>query len=168
MVLEGFELFEKMEEYGFEKNYEYYVCMIDLYSRVGFFNKAIKVIKIMFVELGKDVYGVLFGACRIYNNIEFVEEVVKKLFDLDFRNLGRYFILVKMYEDVGRYEDVVRLRKRLREKNIRRLVGYSEIEVDYIFYRFGVEVEVYLFKDQIVYILYILEVVIEDEEIIVD
>lgn len=168
MVSEGSELFEKMEEYGLEKNHEHYACMIDLYSRAGFLNKAIKVIKTMPVEPGKDAYGALLGACRIHNNIELAEEVAKKLFDLDPRNPGRYLILVKMYEDAGRYEDAARLRKRLREKNIRRPVGYSEIEVDYTLHRFGVEVEAHPSKDQIVYTLHTLEVAIEDEEIIAD
>jgi len=163
MVSEGSDLFNKMEEHGVERTHEHYACMIDLYSRAGLIDKAIGFIKTMPVNAGKDAYGALLGACRIHGNIEVAEAAAKKLFDLDPENAGRYLILVKMYQDAGRYEDAARLRKALREKNIRRPVGYSAIEVDYSLHTFGVEDESHPFKEQIFDTLHKLEMATEDE-----
>lgn len=168
MVSAGSEIFKKMEEYGVERTHEHYACMIDLYSRAGLIDKAIGFINTMPVNAGKDAYGALLGACRIHGNIEVAEAAAEKLFDLDPENAGRYLILVKIYEDAGRYEDAARLRKALREKNIRRPVGYSAIEVDYALHTFGVEDESHPFKEQIFDTLHKLEMVIEDESMVFD
>lgn len=166
MVTEGLDLFEKMESYGVEKRHEHYACMIDLYSRAGKIDKAIEFIRSMPIEAGKDAYGALLGACRRHNSIELAEEVAKRLMKLDPENAGRYLFLVKMYEDAGRYDDAARLRKTLRDKKIKRPVGFSAIEVDHTLHTFGVEDESYPSREQIFDTLHKLEMVMEHECII--
>lgn len=168
MISEGLELFEMMEQYGIEKTHEHYACMIDLYSRAGLIDEAIEFIRTMPIEAGKDAYGALLGACRIHNNIELAEEVTKRLIGLDPENAGRYLILVKMYEDAGRYQDAARLRTTLRDKKIRRPVGFSAIEVDYNLHTFGAEDESHPFKEQIFDTLHKLEVLMVDERTVID
>ncbi|KAK9285376.1 hypothetical protein L1049_024567 [Liquidambar formosana] len=148
-VAKGWELFERMGDYGIEKNDQHYACMVDLLGRAGFLGEAVEFIKTMPVRAGKDVYGALLGACRIHNNIELAEEVAGKLFVMDPDNAGRYIILAKMYEDVGRWEDAATMRKTLGEKKIRKPFGCSSIEVDCVRHTFGVEDESHPFTEQI-------------------
>ncbi|KAA8547555.1 hypothetical protein F0562_003984 [Nyssa sinensis] len=163
MVAKGWELFEKMGDYGVERNHEHYACMVDLLGRAGFLDQAVEFIKSMPVQAGKDVYGALLGACRVHNNIELAEEVAEKLIMLDPENAGRYIILAKMYDNAGRLEDVARMRKVLREKKIKKQHGCSSIEVDFVLHTFGVEDESHPSTEQIFNTLARLERVMEEE-----
>ncbi|KAL6198752.1 hypothetical protein ACLB2K_028541 [Fragaria x ananassa] len=137
MVAKGLEIFEKMEEYGVEKNEKHYACIVDLLGRAGLLDRAVQFIESMPIQAGKDVYGALLGACRIHNNIELAEETAEKLFVLDPENAGRYILLASMYEDVGRWEDAARVRRLIREKNIKKPTGRSSIEVECIYHTQG-------------------------------
>ncbi|GAV78583.1 PPR domain-containing protein/PPR_2 domain-containing protein [Cephalotus follicularis] len=148
-VMKGWEIFEKMENYGVKKTSEHYACMIDILGRAGRIDEALEFIKKMPLQAGKDAYGALLGACRIHNNINVAEEVAEKLFVLDPDNAGRYIIMAKMYEDAGRREDAARLRKALRQNNIRKPFGYSSIQVDSIQHTFRVNDEYHPLKEKI-------------------
>ncbi|GAB4848425.1 hypothetical protein Ancab_003122 [Ancistrocladus abbreviatus] len=167
-VAEGRKLFKQMDEYEVKKSDEHYACMVDLFSRSGLIDEAVEFVRTMPVEAGKDVYGALFGACRVHKHIEVAEEVAEKLFLLDSENAGRYITLAKMYEDAQRFEDAAWLRKLLREKKIRKPVGYSAVEVDYVLHTFGVEDESHPFKEQIFDTLEKLELVMEDQWTTID
>ncbi|KAJ7953181.1 Pentatricopeptide repeat [Quillaja saponaria] len=149
MLEKGWQMFESMEAYGVEKMEEHYACMVDLLGRAGYLNKAVEMIESMPMKAGKNVYGALLGACRIHNNIKLAELAADKLFVLDPANAGRYVILAKMYEDSGRWDDASRLRKLLREKEIRKPTGYSSIEVDSIRHVFAVKDESHPFTEPI-------------------
>ncbi|PRQ30306.1 putative tetratricopeptide-like helical domain-containing protein [Rosa chinensis] len=149
MVSKGLEIFEKMEDYGVEKNEKHYACIVDLLGRAGLIDRAVKFIESMPIQPGKDVYGALLGACRIHNNIELAEETAEKLFVLDPGNAGRYILLASMYEDAGRWEDAARVRRLIREKNIKKPTGRSSIEVDCIYHTFGADDESHPYTDQI-------------------
>ena len=163
MIVKGREFFKRMEDYGVEKREEHYACMVDLLGRAGCLDEAVDMIRTMPVQAGKNVYGAMLGACRIHNNLELAEEAAEKLFVLDPDNAGRYVILAKMYEDAARWEDAARVRKVLREKNIRKPVGCSSIEVDCIHHTFGVEDESHPFTEQIFDTLERLDRIIDEE-----
>ncbi|XP_057969572.1 pentatricopeptide repeat-containing protein At3g12770-like [Malania oleifera] len=163
MVAKGWELFKRMPDYGVERNDQHYACMVDLLGRTGFLDEAVEFMKTMPKQAGKDAYGALLGACRIHNRLELAEEIAEKLFVLDPDNAGRYIILAKMYEDVGQWEDAARVRKVLREKNIRKPLGCSSIELDGILQTFGVEDESHPFTEQIFYALERLDGAMEED-----
>ncbi|KAF5185502.1 Pentatricopeptide repeat-containing protein [Thalictrum thalictroides] len=139
LVDRGWELLRKMGDYGVETWEEHYACMVDLLGRAGKLDEAVKLIESMPIKGGKHVYGALLGACRIHNNIELAEEVAERLFVLDPNNAGRYILLAKMYEDVGRLNEAATLRKTVGKKQIKKQFGCSAIEVDCVLHTFGVE-----------------------------
>lgn len=149
MVAKGREIFERMRDFGVEKTEEHYACMVDLLGRAGLLDEAVELVNTMPMKARKSVYGALVGACRKHNNLVVAEEVSKKLIVLDPENAGRYIILAKMYEDQGCWEDAARLRKVLKEKKIRKPLGCSAIEVNYVRHTFGVQDEFHPFKEQI-------------------
>lgn len=167
MVAKGRELFARMEDYAVKKTEEHYACMVDILGRAGYLDEAVALIKAMPVQAGKNVYGALLGACRIHNNIELAEEAAERLFVLDPNNAGRYIILTKMYEDAERWEDAARLRKLLREKNIRKPIGCSSVKVDCVYHTFGAEDESHPLKEQIFNALERLDRIMEDELVLV-
>ncbi|KAM1484293.1 hypothetical protein TB2_035493 [Malus domestica] len=162
-ITKGLELFEKMGEYGVAKSKKHYACVVDLLGRAGLLDQAVELIRTMPMEAGKDVYGALLGACRIHNNIELAEKAAEKLFVLDPENAGRYILLASMYEDAGRWEDAGRVRKLLRDNNVKKPTGSSSIEVECMYHRFGADDESHPYTDQIFNTLQRLDRIMEEE-----
>jgi hypothetical protein len=101
------------------------------------------------IQPGKNVYGALLGACRIHKHLELAELAAEKLFILDPNKAGRYVILAQMYEDEERWQDAARLRKVIREKEIKKPIGYSSVELESGYEKFGVNDESHPFTTQI-------------------
>ncbi|XP_061352253.1 pentatricopeptide repeat-containing protein CRR2, chloroplastic-like [Gastrolobium bilobum] len=149
MLPQGWHLFQTMETYGVAKSEAHYACIVDLLGRAGDLEKAVDFIQSMPIQPGKNVYGALLGACRIHKNMELAELAAEKLFVLDPYNAGRYVILAQMYEDAGRWQDAARVRKVVREKAIKKPIGYSSVELESGHQKFGVNDESHPFTTQI-------------------
>lgn len=149
MLAEGWDMFETMEAYGVQKSGAHYACAVDLLGRAGHLDKAMELINSMPIQPDKNVYGALLGACRIHKNIELAELAAEKLFVLDPDNAGRYVILAQMYEDAGRWKDAARVRTLIREREIKKPIGYSSIELESGYKKFGVNDETHPFTSEI-------------------
>lgn len=74
------------------------------------------------------IWGVLLIVCRKCGNVEVVERVVKEIIVLDFYNYGVYVVLFNMYVEVGRWEDVLKLRKVMKVGNLKKIFGLSLVD----------------------------------------
>lgn len=135
---EGWHLFHSMETYGVAKGEAHYACIVDLLGRAGDLEKAVEFIRSMPVQPGKNVYGALLGACRIHKYMGLAELAAEKLFVFDPDNAGRYVILAQMYEEAGRWQDAARVRKVVKDKEIKKTIGYSSVELESGHQKFGV------------------------------
>ncbi|MED6121342.1 hypothetical protein PIB30_029225 [Stylosanthes scabra] len=149
LLEQGWHVFQTMESYGVEKNEAHYACIVDLLGRAGDLDKALEIIQTMPIQPGKNVYGALLGASRIHKNMELAEFAAEKLLVLDPNNAGRYVILAQMYEHAGRWEDAARVRKVIKEKEIKKPIGYSSVELESGHQKFGVNDETHPFTTQI-------------------
>ncbi|KAL2333858.1 hypothetical protein Fmac_015071 [Flemingia macrophylla] len=149
LLEQGWHIFHSMETYGVAKSEAHYACIVDLLGRAGDMEQAVEFIQSMPIQPGKSVYGALLGACRIHKNMELAELAAEKLFVLDPDNAGRYVILAQMYEDAGRWQDAARVRKIVQEKEIKKPIGYSSVELESGHQKFGVNDETHLYTAQI-------------------
>ncbi|XP_051128630.1 pentatricopeptide repeat-containing protein At1g56690, mitochondrial-like [Andrographis paniculata] len=130
-VKEGKEIFEAMKsKYSVEPTTEHYACMVDLLGRAGQLNEAMDLINGMLVEPDAVVWGSLMGACRNHMNADLAEVAAKKLLELEPKNAGPHVLLSNIYASKGRWGDVAKLRENMRSWKVRKLPGYSWIEVD--------------------------------------
>lgn len=104
---------------------DYYFCLVDVLSRVGRLYEVYNVLNKMFVKVIVKVWGVFFGVCRIYGDLVFVEIVGRVLFEIGFDNVVNYVLLVRIYVNVGRYEELMKLRREMKERCVRILLGSS-------------------------------------------
>lgn len=129
-VDQGHEYFTMMKEkFGIEPEAEHYSCMIDLLGRVGKLVEAEKLINTMPHKPGAIEWASLLGACRKHGNIELANKAANKCIQLDPSNAAPYTILASMYASAGVWEEVVRVRKLMRDTGVRRKPGCSWIEV---------------------------------------
>jgi pentatricopeptide repeat protein len=130
LVDEGRQYFNSMSQaFCVTPRVEHYACMVDLLGRAGCLDEAQTFIERMPLEPNAGVWGALLGACRIHGNIELGERVAKCLFNLEPENDGNYILLSNIYASSGRWDDVAKVRAKMKEKQVKRTPGRSLVEV---------------------------------------
>ncbi|XP_072994393.1 pentatricopeptide repeat-containing protein At1g15510, chloroplastic [Typha latifolia] len=130
MVSQGWDFFNSMtQKYSIIPNLRHYACMVDLLGRAGFLEEAHNFIKDLPIEPDAAIWGALLNGCRIHRNIELGELAAKSIFQLESETVGYYVLLCNLYVDGGRWDQVARVRKVMREKGLEVDPGCSWIEV---------------------------------------
>ncbi|XP_077210393.1 pentatricopeptide repeat (PPR) superfamily protein [Tasmannia lanceolata] len=131
LVDEGCRYFDLMDkDYRIEPRIEHYGCVIDLLGRVGRFDEAMEIIKGMRIEPDEVVWGSLLNGSRIHGNMELAEFSVQRLLEIDPNNAGYVVMLANIYSECGKWEDVGKVRKMLKERGGQKTPGCSWIELD--------------------------------------
>ncbi|KAI6671552.1 hypothetical protein NL676_006437 [Syzygium grande] len=135
-----------------DKNIVVWNAMIRCYGMHGHSDEALDMFSKV-IELGLCPDGLMFlcvlSTCSHAGLISKGKSGAEKLFVLDPDNAGRYILLAKMYEDAGRWQDVARARKLLKEKEIRKPIGCSSVEIESIHHTFGVQDESHPYAQEI-------------------
>lgn len=129
MVDEGCEYFDSMKrEYGIDPGIEHYGYMLDLIGRTGNFSAAKRFIEEMpFVPTAR-IWGSLLNASRNHNDISVAEFAAEQIFEMEHDNTGCYVLLLNMYAEAGRWEDVNRIKLLMKSKGISRTTSRSTVE----------------------------------------
>lgn len=116
--------------YGIKPGIEHYGCMIDLYGRAGHLAEAMELLKKMPFEANGAIWGSLLAASRIHGDTELAEVALDNLLMVEPRNSGNYMLLSNLYADVGRWSEAGMVRKVMRDEGVRKMPGWSFIEVN--------------------------------------
>ncbi|XP_077225789.1 pentatricopeptide repeat-containing protein DOT4, chloroplastic-like [Tasmannia lanceolata] len=130
LVDEGWKWFYSMkEDYGISPTLLHYACIVDLLSRRGEIEEALKFIQKMPLKPDASIWGALLAGCRTTgSDIGVMELAAEHLFELNPHNTSYYVILSNLYAENGRWGDVERLRNLVKEKKLRKAAGCSMIE----------------------------------------
>ncbi|XP_022997582.1 pentatricopeptide repeat-containing protein At1g25360-like isoform X1 [Cucurbita maxima] len=143
LVEEGRHYFSLMfENYGISPDEDHYARMVDLFCRAGMFSYAKNIINTMPSKPGAPVWEALLAGCRIHSNLDLGIEAAEQLFELTPQHDGTYVLLSNMYADVGRWNDVAKVRKLMRDQGVQKEPACSWIEVEN-------EVHVFLVDDDV-------------------
>ncbi|XP_028801093.1 pentatricopeptide repeat-containing protein At2g13600-like [Neltuma alba] len=130
LVEEGRHYFHTMRtKHGLEPLKDHYTCMVDLLGRAGCLDEAKNLIEAMPLQPDSVVWGSLLAACKVHGNITLGKYVAEKLLEIDPLNSGPYVLLSNMYAELGRWKDVVRVRKLMRQRGVIKQPGCSWIEI---------------------------------------
>lgn len=131
LVDEGQWCFNVMqEEHGIRPSLKHYGCMVDLFGRSGYLERAYNFIKSMPLKPDASIWGALLGSCRIHGNIDLGKFASDRLFEVDQQNVGYYVLLSNIYANVGKWEGVDEVRSLAREKGLKKTPGWSSIEAN--------------------------------------
>jgi len=137
LVDEGRQYFNSMERvFTLTPEIEHYGCMVDLLGRAGFLDEAHQLVKSMPMEANAIVWGALLGGCRLHRDTQLVEGVLKQLIALEPSNSGNYVLLSNIYSASHKWEDAAKIRSIMSERGIKKVPGYSWIEVDGVVHEF--------------------------------
>ncbi|KAJ7961141.1 Pentatricopeptide repeat-containing protein [Quillaja saponaria] len=115
---------------------EHYGCMVDLLGRAGLLTEAHQLIKSMPMKANAIVWGALLGGCRLHRDSHLAEHVLNQLIDLEPWNSGYYVILSNIYSASRRWVEAEKIRLDMNEKGLKKVPGYSWIEVDGVVHEF--------------------------------
>ncbi|KAL5752174.1 hypothetical protein ACOSP7_022350 [Xanthoceras sorbifolium] len=142
LVAEGRHYFVSMsKEHGLIALKDHYTCMVDLLGRAGCLDEAKDLIEAMPMQPDAVIWGSLLAACKVHRNINLGEYVAEKLLEIDPTNSGPYVLLSNMYAELGRWGDVIRVRRLMRKRGVIKQPGCSWIEIQ------G-DVNVFMVKDK--------------------
>ncbi|GAB2294749.1 hypothetical protein Dimus_028944 [Dionaea muscipula] len=132
LVDEGRYFLECMEsEYGIPLRMEHYACGIDLFGRAGLLDEAKALIQSMPFEHDATLLLTLLGACRYCGDVEFANQVASLLFELEPQKHCTYVILSDMYGRLKRWDEKSRLTRLMREGGVKKVPGWSWVEVEH-------------------------------------
>ncbi|KAL1191813.1 Pentatricopeptide repeat-containing protein [Cardamine amara subsp. amara] len=129
LVDEGKICFREMtKEFGISPSLQHYALMVGLLGRACLFTEALYLIWGMDIKPDSAVWGALLSACIVHREMEIGEYVAKKMFMLDYRNGGLYVLMSNLYATEAMWEDVVRVRKMMKDNGYDGYLGVSQIE----------------------------------------
>eukprot|EP01018_Ginkgo_biloba_P013110 Gb_10113 [translate_table: standard] len=130
LVDEGRKYFDSMSRvHGITAGADHYARMIDLLGRAGCLDEAESLINNMPFEPDAGVWEALLGACRIHGNMDLGIRAAECLISLEPQRDATYVLLSNMYAAAGRWENVAKVRKAMKDKGVKKEPGCSWIEV---------------------------------------
>ncbi|KAL0323982.1 UNVERIFIED_CONTAM: putative pentatricopeptide repeat-containing protein [Sesamum calycinum] len=140
LVEEGRNLLKSMEtEYGIQPRMENYACAIDLLGRAGLLTEAKELIDEMPFEPDVMVWKTLLGACRACGDIQLATYVADHLLELDPGDHCTYVLLCDMYGHLKRWDEKASVKKMMRNKGVKKVPGWSWIELQNDVHAFNAE-----------------------------
>ncbi|XP_042509065.1 pentatricopeptide repeat-containing protein At1g33350-like [Macadamia integrifolia] len=131
LVEQGCDYYVSMtKDYGIDPQIEHYGCIIDLLGRAGRFEEVMEVIRGMRIEPDEVVWGSLLNGSKIHGHMDLAEFAVQRLIEIEPNNAGYGIMLANIYGESGNWEEVRKVRKRLKEKGVSKTPGCSWIEID--------------------------------------
>ncbi|PKA64864.1 Pentatricopeptide repeat-containing protein [Apostasia shenzhenica] len=139
LVKEGCECFgEMVDKFSLQPDQEHYACMVDLLGRFGRLEEAINIVENMPFPADERVWGSLLSACKLHSDTRLAEFAARNLIDLEPENAANYVLLSNIYAAEGNWEVVAKMRNMLRRTGLKKIPGFSWLEINGHVHRFCV------------------------------
>ncbi|KAL6985138.1 hypothetical protein U1Q18_018514 [Sarracenia purpurea var. burkii] len=154
LVEEGCSILKSMEfEYGIPPRMEHYACGIDLFGRAGRLELANALIEAMPFEPDVMVWKTLLGSCRTCGDIELATQVASRLLELEPEEHCTYVLLSNMYGHLKRWDEKASVKRLMRDRGVRKVPGWSWIEVKNEMHAFNAEDHSHSYCEEIYHVL---------------
>ncbi|CAM8982099.1 unnamed protein product [Rhodiola kirilowii] len=136
LVDQGLAYFNQMVVHGVEPKLEHYACVVDMLSRAGNFVDALDLVERMPMEPDVGIWSSLLSMCRTYGQMDLGNKIAKKFLKLQPDNAENYVLVSNLYAQSEKWDDVKRVRRRMKEFGLQKDPGCSWIEVSGRVYNF--------------------------------
>ncbi|KAG0455966.1 hypothetical protein HPP92_023754 [Vanilla planifolia] len=133
----GSRYFDSMtREFGIEPRIEHYGCMVDLYSRAGLVEEAMKFVQGMHIKPNPVIWRTLIASCRVYRRLDLGERVTKQLIKEEPSYGSNYVLLSNFYALNNRWEKKREIRRVMDCRGMYKVAGCSLFELEGEVYEF--------------------------------
>lgn len=130
MVYEALGYFEMMQkEYKIKPVMDHYMCLIDMFVRLGCIEEAFDFIKKMDFEPNEVIWSVFIAGCRRHGNMELGFYAAEQLLKLKPKDCESYAMLLDIFVSAGRWEDVAVVNNLMREEKLSDTDDWSWIRI---------------------------------------
>ncbi|KAL4310432.1 hypothetical protein GQ457_01G045160 [Hibiscus cannabinus] len=130
LVEEGLKYFNQMQNFhGLTPKLEHYACVIDMLGRAGRLNESLKLVNEMPDEPDAGIWSSLLSSCKTFGSLDIGTKVAEKLFELEPNKAENYVLLSNLYAGSGKWDDVRRVRQKMKEIGLQKDAGRSWIEI---------------------------------------
>ncbi|XP_057818471.2 pentatricopeptide repeat-containing protein At2g13600-like [Cryptomeria japonica] len=126
------------DSYCIKPTIDHYMCMVDLLGRAGYLEETLNFIVKMPIKPVVILWTCLLDACRSYKNIRLGVFTATVLFEMDPRSTATYVLLSNIYADVGRWGEVQKVRRLMKDRGITKIPACSWIESHKMIHAFSV------------------------------
>ncbi|EEF41219.1 pentatricopeptide repeat-containing protein, putative [Ricinus communis] len=109
---------------------KHYACMVDLLSRAGQVEEAYQLIESMHIKPGLAIWVALLSGCLNHKNLLIGEMVAKKILESNPDDLGIYVLVSNFFSMAKKWDDAAVFRKIMKNTGMRKVPGYSAVEVN--------------------------------------
>ncbi|CAL5346425.1 unnamed protein product [Camellia sinensis] len=127
------------DTHGIEPTLSHYACMIDLFGRAGLLQEAQAFIESMPIEPDVIAWGSLLASCKVHKNVELAKFAAERLLLIEPENSGAYSALANVYSACGKWEDAAKIRKSMKDKQVKKEQGFSWVQIKNEVHVFGVD-----------------------------
>ncbi|KAK8955048.1 Pentatricopeptide repeat-containing protein [Platanthera zijinensis] len=125
MVDDGIQLFELMKwKHGIAPLTEHYACMVYLFGRAGFLERAKLFIDTMPFEADASIWTVFLSACKLNGDFDLAQLARKKLDGMLNDDNSILVLVSNMFSEVGKWDDAEKARRKISE-DMRKEPGLS-------------------------------------------
>ncbi|KAL8556028.1 hypothetical protein ACS0TY_003727 [Phlomoides rotata] len=117
------------KDHGIPHEMDHYACMVDLYGRSNQLEKAAAFMEKMPVEPDSIILSSFLNVCRANKNLELARMAEKRLLDIEGNNGSRYFQLASVYASGGEWDEMGRMMRTMRGKDVKKIAGCSWVRV---------------------------------------
>ncbi|MCD7462580.1 Pentatricopeptide repeat-containing protein [Datura stramonium] len=140
LVAQGRSYYKMMKEiHGIEPTSSHCACMIDLFGRAGLLEEAQDFIENMPIKPDVIAWGSLLASCRVHKKVELAKVAAERLLLIDPENSGAYSALANVYSACGKWEEAAKIRKSMKDRQVKKEQGFSWIQIKNAVHVFGVE-----------------------------
>ncbi|XP_030449543.1 putative pentatricopeptide repeat-containing protein At1g69350, mitochondrial [Syzygium oleosum] len=129
--------FGLMNSHGVAPKLEHFACLIDLLSRSGNLDEAYSVISSMPFPADSSVWGALINGCRIHQRMDIFQIIQRDLLDVHTDDTGYFTLLSNIHAEEGNWVRSRKLRSTMESAGLKKVPGYSLIELGNRTYKFG-------------------------------
>ncbi|KAL2933746.1 hypothetical protein RDABS01_016865 [Bienertia sinuspersici] len=131
LVEQGRYWFDEMRNtFKIEAKEKHYACIVDLFARAGKVEEALDLINSMKVhDHGISIWGALLSGCHNHKRYSIGEMAAKKVLQLQPDDSGIYSLVANFFASVKKWKEVAEVRKAMREVGMKKVPGYSMVEV---------------------------------------
>ncbi|KAL8253394.1 hypothetical protein R6Q59_037087 [Mikania micrantha] len=130
LLQEGLFHFSSMtKDYGITPRTDHLACMVNLFSRKGLTKLAYDFIHNFPAKPDKVVWRCLLSGCKKNKDFDLGKFAAEKILDIDPDDVSAHIMLSNIYAESKSWNEIVTIRKLMKEKVLKKETGYSWIEL---------------------------------------
>ncbi|KAK6153036.1 hypothetical protein DH2020_012675 [Rehmannia glutinosa] len=137
MVDQALAYYDMMKtDYKINPVMDHLACLIDMFVRLGRIDEAFGFIEKIDLTPNEFIWSILIAGCRSQGKLELGFYAAEQLLQLKPKDFETYSLLLNMYVSAGRWKDVSRVRKMMRDEKVDKITDWSWINIKNKVYAF--------------------------------